>query len=260
MAIARTGVFVDDYLEYSSTLPAELQRLLSTMRELDERSHMMLNQTREQTKYCLSFPSQSSKKGTPEQEEMIEKLKKDIEANQENTLSLCTEKVLLAQQAYDLVIPVFVVKIRARVVLWVLGESCLGFVASFGLVVAGFLPFSDEGGCMLHVDPLASSAAGRIGGRKFLFIERLDELMKSTPANVIIHIFWPSSTTMKSPMACRMMSSIEESPRICDIVGTCCMLLGWCLVTALGIESLLPSKAESHLKLEQLVMRLSQRP
>jgi inhibitor of growth protein 4 len=38
MASARTGVFVDDYLEYSSSLPAELQRLLSTMRELDERS------------------------------------------------------------------------------------------------------------------------------------------------------------------------------------------------------------------------------
>lgn len=73
MAIARTGVFVDDYLECemlltsythayihsyiskivmkeevitvslfvckdSSTLPAELQRLLNTIRELDERS------------------------------------------------------------------------------------------------------------------------------------------------------------------------------------------------------------------------------
>ncbi|KAJ0816485.1 putative inhibitor of growth histone-binding protein [Helianthus annuus] len=38
MAIARTGVFVDDYLEYANTLPAELQRLLNTIRELDDRS------------------------------------------------------------------------------------------------------------------------------------------------------------------------------------------------------------------------------
>lgn len=30
-------------------------------------------------------------------------MKKEIETNQENALSLCTEKVLLAQQAYDLV-------------------------------------------------------------------------------------------------------------------------------------------------------------
>ncbi|KAM0000288.1 putative ING family protein [Helianthus debilis subsp. tardiflorus] len=41
MAIARTGVFVDDYLEYANTLPAELQRLLNTIRELDDRSQCM---------------------------------------------------------------------------------------------------------------------------------------------------------------------------------------------------------------------------
>ncbi|KAL3679453.1 hypothetical protein R1sor_022409 [Riccia sorocarpa] len=103
MAIARTGVFVDDYLEYSSSLPAELQRLLSTMRELDERSQAMVNQLREMTKMCLSMPSQHSKKSTAEQEEAVEKLRRDIEVNQENTVSLCTEKVLLAQQAYDLI-------------------------------------------------------------------------------------------------------------------------------------------------------------
>ncbi|XP_049932432.1 PHD finger protein ING2 isoform X2 [Nymphaea colorata] len=103
MAIARTGVFVDDYLEYSSTLPAELQRLLNTMRELDERSQAMINQSREQTKYCLGLSSQNNKKGHPEDDEFIEKMKKEIEVNQENALSLCTEKVLLAKQAYDLI-------------------------------------------------------------------------------------------------------------------------------------------------------------
>ncbi|KAG9452065.1 hypothetical protein H6P81_004969 [Aristolochia fimbriata] len=102
MAIARTGVFVDDYLEYSSTLPAELQRLLSTMRELDVRSQAMINQTRDQTKYCLGLASQNAKKGNYD-EEAFEKLRKEIEANQENALSLCTEKVLLARQAYELI-------------------------------------------------------------------------------------------------------------------------------------------------------------
>lgn len=102
MAVARTGVYVDDYLDYASTLPAELQRHLSTMRELDDRSNMMLNQTREQTRQCLSLPSQSSNKASPEQEETIEKLRKDIEANQENILNLSTEKVLLAKHAQDL--------------------------------------------------------------------------------------------------------------------------------------------------------------
>ncbi|XP_078437485.1 PHD finger protein-like protein [Wolffia australiana] len=100
MAIARTGVFVDDYLEYASTLPAELQRLLSTMRELDERSQSMINQAKDQTRY---FISQSSKKGNNDEEDAgMEKIRKEIEANQESALSLCTEKVLLARQAYDL--------------------------------------------------------------------------------------------------------------------------------------------------------------
>ncbi|AEE33094.1 PHD finger protein-like protein [Arabidopsis thaliana] len=111
MAIARTGVYVDDYLEYASTFPAELQRLLNTVRELDERSQSLINQTRQQTKYCLGLASQSSKKGNGnhynngglDEEETIEKMRKEIESSQENALSLCTEKVLLARQAYDLI-------------------------------------------------------------------------------------------------------------------------------------------------------------
>ncbi|KAJ8448082.1 hypothetical protein Cgig2_031806 [Carnegiea gigantea] len=142
MAIARTGVYVDDYLECklgflllrflqlslfrstsslifptnrfspslweftdASTLPAELQRLLNTIRELDERSQGMINQTRQQTKYCLGMSSQSSKKGhhSEDDEAAFEKLRREIEASQDNALSLCTEKVLLARQAHDLV-------------------------------------------------------------------------------------------------------------------------------------------------------------
>ncbi|KAL6986926.1 hypothetical protein U1Q18_012689 [Sarracenia purpurea var. burkii] len=64
----------------------------------------MINQTRQQTKYCLGVASQGTRKGSNEEDEpAFEKMKKDIEANQDNALSLCTEKVLLARQAYDLV-------------------------------------------------------------------------------------------------------------------------------------------------------------
>lgn len=84
----------------------------------------MINQTRQQTKYCLGLSSQSSKKGNnynsssynnngnnyyhynnsnEDDEAAIEKMRKEIEVNQDNALSLCTEKVLLAQQAFDLV-------------------------------------------------------------------------------------------------------------------------------------------------------------
>lgn len=66
----------------------------------------MIIQTRQQTKYCLGLSSsQSLKKGSSsdEDEAGLEKLRKEIESNQDNALSLCTEKVLLARQAYDLV-------------------------------------------------------------------------------------------------------------------------------------------------------------
>ncbi|KAL5154518.1 PHD finger protein ING2 [Glycine soja] len=112
MAIARTGVYVDDYLEYASTLPAELQRLLNTVRELDDRSQSMITQTRQQTKYTMGFSSHGSKKGNhsynnnygnEDDDAAIEKMRKEIEVNQDSALSLCTEKVLLARQAYDLI-------------------------------------------------------------------------------------------------------------------------------------------------------------
>jgi inhibitor of growth protein 4 len=75
----------------------------------------LINQTRQQTKYCLGLASQSSKKGNGnhynngglDEEETIEKMRKEIESSQENALSLCTEKVLLARQAYDLVSYIF---------------------------------------------------------------------------------------------------------------------------------------------------------
>ena len=74
----------------------------------------MINQTRQQTNYCLGLASQSLRKGNGsiyncyntnnnEEDEAVEKMRKDIEANQDSALSLCTEKVLLARQAYDLV-------------------------------------------------------------------------------------------------------------------------------------------------------------
>ncbi|KMZ71476.1 Inhibitor of growth protein [Zostera marina] len=104
MAVARTGVYLDDYLEYSSTLPAELQRILSTMRELDERSQALINQTRNQTRSYLGLSPNNSKKVIQDDDDaVLEKIKNEIESNHENALSLCTEKVLLARQAYDLI-------------------------------------------------------------------------------------------------------------------------------------------------------------
>ncbi|XP_062015882.1 PHD finger protein ING2-like [Rosa rugosa] len=60
----------------------------------------MIHQTRQQTKHCLGL---SKKWNSEEDEASIDKMRKEIEANQENAVSLCTEKVLLAKLAYDLI-------------------------------------------------------------------------------------------------------------------------------------------------------------
>jgi hypothetical protein len=64
----------------------------------------IMGQTKEQIKYVLGVPSQGyDRPNMDDDDSAMEKMKKDIEASQDNALSLSTEKVLLARQAYDLV-------------------------------------------------------------------------------------------------------------------------------------------------------------
>jgi hypothetical protein len=58
----------------------------------------MMVQTREQVRACLM-----KKRDGADADSSLDMQRQQIEANQTNTLKLCTEKVLLAQQAYDLV-------------------------------------------------------------------------------------------------------------------------------------------------------------
>lgn len=68
------------------------------MRELDDRSQNMIMQTREQVRACLA-----KKRDGLDADSSLDIQRQQIESNQTNTLKLCTEKVLLAQQAYDLI-------------------------------------------------------------------------------------------------------------------------------------------------------------
>ncbi|URD72788.1 inhibitor of growth protein [Musa troglodytarum] len=71
--------------------------------EAKEKLEGIINQTKEQTRYCSGMPFHNSKRVIHDDDEAeLEKMKKEIEASQENALSLCTEKVLLAQQACEL--------------------------------------------------------------------------------------------------------------------------------------------------------------
>jgi len=58
----------------------------------------MMEKTREQVRACLM-----KKRDSSDSDSALDMQRQQIENNQTNTLKLCTEKVLLAQQAYDLV-------------------------------------------------------------------------------------------------------------------------------------------------------------
>lgn len=65
----------------------------------------ILGQTKGQIKYLLGVPSHGfDRPNVVHDENASEKMTRDIENSQDNALSLCTEKVLLARQAYDLVL------------------------------------------------------------------------------------------------------------------------------------------------------------
>ncbi|VAI21891.1 unnamed protein product [Triticum turgidum subsp. durum] len=65
----------------------------------------ILGQTKGQIKFLLGVPSHGfDRPNVVHDENASENMTRDIENSQDNALSLCTEKVLLARQAYDLVL------------------------------------------------------------------------------------------------------------------------------------------------------------
>ena len=66
----------------------------------------ILGQTKRQIRYVLGMSSHGSERPNmvDDDDAASDRMKNDIENSQDNALSLCTEKVLLARQAYDLVL------------------------------------------------------------------------------------------------------------------------------------------------------------
>jgi len=85
-----------------SYLPAELTRLLATIRDLDERASALADSIRIDVSACLAAPPQAGRPaGTPE-DPAISALRSKITADQRLLVQWAEEKVSLATVAYDL--------------------------------------------------------------------------------------------------------------------------------------------------------------
>ena len=84
-------------------VPAELQRILQTIGELDQRNARLRDVAQAKVDECASAPSQSSRGARSADVDAVNALKQEIESIH-NTMSLVSnEKVRLAQMALDLV-------------------------------------------------------------------------------------------------------------------------------------------------------------
>lgn len=92
-----TTIFLESYIESTSTLPAELQRVLNTIKALDEKCLGLQQELQANVNALLQMPPQYLQP-TPEYEEVSER----VAADQKLLVQFAEEKVQLAQQAHDL--------------------------------------------------------------------------------------------------------------------------------------------------------------
>eukprot|EP00002_Diphylleia_rotans_P021213 TRINITY_DN4132_c0_g1_i3.p1 TRINITY_DN4132_c0_g1~~TRINITY_DN4132_c0_g1_i3.p1 ORF type:complete len:239 (-),score=46.32 TRINITY_DN4132_c0_g1_i3:121-837(-) len=92
--------YLDDFLESISSLPSELRRSFSLMRELDYRTEELKGSLEKNTKHYLSSVRKNPKHS---EDSSIKSLYKHIQEDQKTCTELADEKVLLAEQTYELV-------------------------------------------------------------------------------------------------------------------------------------------------------------
>jgi len=103
MAIPANTTYLEAFVESVGSLPSELQRLLNTIKEIDDRTQTLLASVRDRTDFCLQLPSQSSRKATPDQISEVVKVRDEIEKEQSLITQLANEKVQLASQCWEMV-------------------------------------------------------------------------------------------------------------------------------------------------------------
>lgn len=95
-------VYLENYIESTVGLPSELQRLLKTIQDLDERSQVLTVQIQDNVEECLNLPSQAARKpGSGNQNEVAD-LRKKIEEEQRMLMQWAEERLALAQSLLGL--------------------------------------------------------------------------------------------------------------------------------------------------------------
>eukprot|EP00227_Mantoniella_beaufortii_P013076 CAMPEP_0197590842 /NCGR_PEP_ID=MMETSP1326-20131121/12244_1 /TAXON_ID=1155430 /ORGANISM="Genus nov. species nov., Strain RCC2288" /LENGTH=145 /DNA_ID=CAMNT_0043156123 /DNA_START=1 /DNA_END=435 /DNA_ORIENTATION=- len=105
MAAAGINVltYLEKFVELSSALPTELQRVVHTIKDIDERLEALKAATKSRVDACIAMPSASSRQATEEGINATTKAKVEIETRHKNIMQLSTEKVRLASIALEMI-------------------------------------------------------------------------------------------------------------------------------------------------------------
>ena len=91
------------FFAVSSSLPVELQRVVHTIKDIDERLVTLKNETKERVDACLAMPSASSRQASADDIDATNKARHEIEKNHADIVQLSTEKVRLAHIAMEMI-------------------------------------------------------------------------------------------------------------------------------------------------------------
>jgi hypothetical protein len=87
----------------SASLPVELQRVVHTIKDIDERQSRLRGDTKQRVDVCLAMPSASSRQASEKDIETTTNARAEIEKNHHDINQLSLEKVRLAQIALEMI-------------------------------------------------------------------------------------------------------------------------------------------------------------
>jgi len=95
--------YLEKYVELSASLPVELQRVVHTIKDIDERQSRLRGDTKQRVDVCLAMPSASSRQASEKDIETTTNARAEIEKNHHDINQLSLEKVRLAQIALEMI-------------------------------------------------------------------------------------------------------------------------------------------------------------
>ncbi|KAL4433034.1 hypothetical protein ABPG77_006461 [Micractinium sp. CCAP 211/92] len=100
-------IYLEKYIDSTTSLPAELNRILNSIKDLDERSDDLAAQIQENVEAVLRMPPASggaaaTRGGKAGESKELRELRAQIDKDQQLLIQFAEEKVQLAVQGYDL--------------------------------------------------------------------------------------------------------------------------------------------------------------